>query len=498
MASKKYKEKGGFGFLKLILILAVIMYGGYYLLGGEEDGTGSGTDVADAMSSLETAQQEVESQYLDPYGKVSEDDVEDVLQEYYNKVSDIKGVSDCRLNDGCVAIDLADGSRYVYVPEVDGLDSGGDKLVIATYEPYQDDFRTEEEIKLQTEQNIYTPSLFEDAADIIGTNYYESLSWDNANYNDLVTIDSILEMQHNKIIFWNGHGCYDTKYHSIICTDIPWDSNVPKEYRDDLLILSGSSGKHVGIPAEFFENNMEDGALEGSIFYLGICYGITDDHLADALMDRGARTVLGFNGKVHHSYDANMAFDVLAAGMAEPDATVFSAVGNAQATNGQYDTGSCSGTKLVIRGDDMYTIGEMIDLYGPARQSSSSDPTGGTQYDGVLTEDDVLGYWTTDENDDQPEVVQVYKDGGMLKYRMFLVMPDTDGDHYIFEANDGEAELMSNLESLFCYGSDGSIYASFFCDNIDEDKMERQEYEQTWYRWNGFPYEDVVRDHYGY
>ena len=498
MKSIRNSKKGELSSVGVLLIVAVVF--GWYFFYGKGGIIDSDKDT---MATLKSYQEELESQYLDTDGKVSEYDLDELLQEYYDKASDTKGVSECRLNDDCVAMELKDGTRYVYVPEIEGVDAGGDVLRITTYEPYCTEFYNADAYN--------TP--FDDAARAIEDSNIEAFYFDS-NYDDYsVTLDSILDMQQNKIIIWNGHGTYDSEYHSIICTGIEWDDDVPEKYRDDLVVLSLTSGDYVGIIADFFENNMEDEALEGSIIYLGTCSGARDKHLMETLEEKGARTVFGFSGKVHHSYDEDMATGIFADGLAYPDTSVFNAVANAKATYGQFDTGICEGTQLVTYGDDMYTLNEMINQYGPDFQAAPPeiqiDPQGDSFYDpdtySEVADEDLIGYWTNDEYDDQPTVVQFYMAGGVLKYRMFsVVLGDGSGfglanGHSIFEYNDGMTEYMENLESLFCYTSDESgIYIIFCCPDADEGVMTEKDYGETWYRWDDFPYQDLVDEHYGY
>ena len=160
------------------------------------------------------------------------------------------------------------------------------------------------------------------------------------------------------------------------------------------------------------------------------------------------------------------------------------------------------------------------EVYGDDLDDSFQDDYDNTSYDeddwfdgsenapvtySDISDEDLIGYWTNDEYDDQPTVVQFYMAGGVLKYRMFsVVLGDGSGfglanGHSIFEYNDGMTEYMENLESLFCYTSDESgIYIIFCCPDADEGVMTEKDYGETWYRWDGFPYQDLVDEHYGY
>ena len=493
-------SKKGKGSLWVLLIIAAALVGWYFFSGKG----GNVKSEEDTIAKLELQQQELESQYLDGDGKVSEDDLDQLLQEYYDKASATEGVSECRLNDDCVAMELEDGSRYVYVPEVEGLDAGGEALNIMTCEPYNTEFNGTGAGN--------TP--FDDAARVIEDNNSEAFDFDMNCDDSAVTLDSILDMRQHKIIIWNGHGAYDTEFHSIICTGIPWDDSVPEEYRSDLVILNGKSGKHVGVPCDFFENEMEEGALEGSIVYLGICSGAKDTFLMETFADKGARAVYGFSDVVHHNYDEIMATGVFAEGLAYPDTSTYDALINAKDMYGYFDTGKCASTELTLYGDTSYTLNEMIEQYGPdipatppddAQITAPGDVQTAPMPDHVITEEEIIGYWTNDENDEQPTVVQVYKDGSTLKYRMFAVMlGDGSGfglanGHSIFEYNDGNADLMGNQGSLYCtIGDDPEVYISFYCFDADEGEMSEQEDGETWYRWDSFPYEDLVEEHYDY
>lgn len=123
----------------------------------------------------------------------------------------------------------------------------------------------------------------------------------------------------------------------------------------------------------------------------------------------------------------------------------------------------------------------------------------------VITEGEILGYWTTDETEDEPTAIQFYKDGGELKYRMFaVVLGDGSGiglanGHSIFEYNDGIASLNGEAGTIYCdVGNGPDVYISFYCFDADQGVITDQYDGKEWYRWDSFPYEDLVAEHYNY
>ena len=133
---------------------------------------------------------------------------------------------------------------------------------------------------------------------------------------------------------------------------------------------------------------------------------------------------------------------------------------------------------------------------------SITDPQTAPMPDHVITENEVVGYWSDDSSADEPQVLQLYTENGELKYRMFrIVLGNGSGfnianEKTIFEYNNGPAHLQGNQGTLMCLASGGEVYIDFYCFDAEDGYMNRQTDGTEWDRWDDFPYAEMVDEHY--
>ena len=133
-----------------------------------------------------------------------------------------------------------------------------------------------------------------------------------------VTVETIRNLPSNAVIFWNGHGGYGPLVKSYLFTGEKFDLqrvffDVTYEYAcfTDQIVCSSTEAEtnHIGVTGRFFQHNQMD--LSNDLFLITSCYGLRDDRLANALIENGAETVLGFTDKVMLSYSIYIAIRTL-------------------------------------------------------------------------------------------------------------------------------------------------------------------------------------------
>ena len=69
-----------------------------------------------------------------------------------------------------------------------------------------------------------------------------------------------------------------------------------------IILCSGLIRKTIAVGPKFFDTYYSDNSLNGSVFYLGSCYSMYNDTLADVLIKKGAEVVYGFSNVVSTYY----------------------------------------------------------------------------------------------------------------------------------------------------------------------------------------------------
>lgn len=91
------------------------------------------------------------------------------------------------------------------------------------------------------------------------------------------------------------------------------------------------------INQHFFDNHYEDGDLDGSIWAIDGCSVLSNDNLANTLIEKGAETVIGFSNDVLREYAFNTFFEVLVNSMVLSADTVGNGVSEAKRLFGSID-----------------------------------------------------------------------------------------------------------------------------------------------------------------
>lgn len=124
----------GIGALALVLIIAVTV--GVFALNSKKDKAPKGTEVYQYVSDQIN---NIETEYLVD-GYVPDDKVDEAIKKVYKYVQKQGNVTYCEMNDGCVYMELDDGTGLVYIPEQKDALASGSGSTIATFQPYDKEF----------------------------------------------------------------------------------------------------------------------------------------------------------------------------------------------------------------------------------------------------------------------------------------------------------------------------------------------------------------------
>ncbi len=254
-------------------------------------------------------------EYTNDEGKININSLDTVI----NKVADVSKelkenneILDYNKDENTVWLRLNSGLQFVYVPEIEGYDLGGNNISIMTYQPFNSDYGTERPDSGDMERGI-------EATDGSAQNISNKFSKYHftQNYDDgQVTLDSLKQIGSNQIILWHGHGGYNSSIHSFLGigeqldeTKFLWDpvyyiKNI--KYTGDYLsgrIVCLSSG-NIGVTSKFFTKYLPQ--MSNTLVYLGTCESAHDSVLVDSFINKGATTVIGNSATIYTQYNQKM------------------------------------------------------------------------------------------------------------------------------------------------------------------------------------------------
>lgn len=284
----------------------------------------------------------VEMDYLNENGFVDHSDIPAVLDEVEQIIR--QGVDDGTIerynrDDGSIYVKFSSGIPYLFIPQEEGVLSGGSGGKIITLEPNENDFtvavsRLFADVMALIDNIEYADSLYpssnalrivEDYSDQYTYDYFPPAPYDiidpflggtgsvrNAN----VTVECLKNLSDYKIIIWEGHGGYNEAIHSALITGevfMGWE--MFSKYKDDLqndligttshltvnktedgLDIDVSVVRYYYITSKFVEKYITD--LDNALIFLGACSSLQDPVLAQSFIDNGAGVVLGYTDTV--------------------------------------------------------------------------------------------------------------------------------------------------------------------------------------------------------
>lgn len=126
----------------------------------------------------------------------------------------------------------------------------------------------------------------------------------------------------------------------------------------------GVSFNRIAIGGKFFDKYLSKGSLDDSLYYLGTCYSMYNNSIADVLLKKGADAVIGFSNPVTTGYCNNVLFEVLVNSMVLSAENLCGAISDAKVIYGSRDPHEFENegivTELRYTGDDTYKIVDSI------------------------------------------------------------------------------------------------------------------------------------------
>lgn len=134
--------------------------------------------------------------------------------------------------------------------------------------------------------------------------------------NETVTLESMQQLDQHKVIIFEGHGFHSEEFHS--CLLLGESCSLYTEFRNHLSKISDgesiledgvyltsnrSLNGHLqfAVGSPFLDRHL--GEMPNSIVFLGACYTMKDDTLAQTFINHGARAVIGYSESVSMEYE---------------------------------------------------------------------------------------------------------------------------------------------------------------------------------------------------
>lgn len=123
-------------------------------------------------------------------------------------------------------------------------------------------------------------------------------------------------------------------------------------------IVVCANSRRVAVGAGFFDYYYPDHAFDNTVFFLGACYSMINDTIADALIRKGASVVYGYSQPVYVNYCNDTLDEIMLQSMALNATNAGTAFNNAVAKYGDRDPQSPSNNPCYLRmkGDPNYSI----------------------------------------------------------------------------------------------------------------------------------------------
>ncbi len=143
----------------------------------------------------------------------------------------------------------------------------------------------------------------------------------NVEVNMDVTIDDYKNIDRGyEIVCFSGHGSY-YKNHPVMCTDETVTKENRKAYSPDIkqnmiVPINTTTGKYYWIYPSFFEYYYDDDSLSNSFIFSECCcffgeFNTNTEEFADAFLNAGAKSVVGFHNSVGASYSRDLIMEII-------------------------------------------------------------------------------------------------------------------------------------------------------------------------------------------
>lgn len=306
--------------IPIVAAIAVLVAGACALAFQWAKSRAADAEYEDYLAVQESVQG-IEAGYRNQAGYHDPERIPDLLEEVESYGLDNTDlVTSVDRGDDYVEFRLSDGTLYVFMPSLEGLLSGGVDCSIITLEPWWTDVKGIDSLRLDGDDleidGFTEVSGFDIWANAVPEAIDEYAFVPNDNVNDSeVTLERLRTIGRNQFVFYFGHGGAPTKSHgSFLTTGEATTRESRERYKDDLKadrLVQTSSGR-LAVTDKFFDSDsFGDDAFSNTDFFLLACHSCQDTQLANALIERGARTVTGFTESVTVKYGAEMVYGIL-------------------------------------------------------------------------------------------------------------------------------------------------------------------------------------------
>ena len=300
------------------------------------------------------------AEYLDENGFATPENLDDALlaiSEYAQKLYEDGQITHYSYTPGdtCVYMEIDGWLGMIYDVPLEGAMAGGsDEMQIVTLEPYASDF------KMWVAYGLSGAEGPVEAAELIADTF-PGFDYERKERDAEVTVESFRQEIKNGVMILCGHGGYSEEKGSTLFTGIKeYDPATILLYTlefGDKAIVMNEKGQFYLTPI-FFEKYVPENAFEGSLLYLGCCNSTTDGRLAQALIDKGARAVIGNDSIVWLQYNFGMIDSFFEGLTLKPDGknymTVSEALQYAKDQEGEDDP--MYGAEVIACGGDDFSL----------------------------------------------------------------------------------------------------------------------------------------------
>ena len=273
-----------------------------------------------------------EEKYLNEDGYVRKEDIPQLLDDVEEVVQKGKNegvIKSYTRDSGNIFIEFSSGISYLFIPVEQDTLSNGEGEKILTVEPSENDISVNLTRMLTVIDKYYNKLEYTGSytpvadANLIQETYnsiYEDKDLVPYKYslqNGNVTIDSFKKWGTGKVIIFEGHGAYNSELHSCLVTEerfLGFDEF--SKYKEDIekknIVLTSfpqigktnipySPVRKYCITSKFVDNYFEK--MNQPLIFLGACSSAKDDVLAQALLNKGAAVVIGYNETTSMEYE---------------------------------------------------------------------------------------------------------------------------------------------------------------------------------------------------
>jgi len=220
----------------------------------------------------------------------------DKVYDYAEKLKD-KGIATTVTKyDTYVFIEFSSGIQYMFMPELEGVNAGGDKGLVSIWSVQEGKSSYVSDPEAVDADQRATDGAAEKLA-----NAFDNYSWDVNIDDEEVTMQTGMDLSKNQIVLWDGHGGCGERYGgSFICTKEKFTGRIP----DDGKLWKTANDHEYVITSYLIDTYVDD--LSNSFLMFGTCEGAKENNLIESFRKKNAAALVMFTDYTTTSYAGNM------------------------------------------------------------------------------------------------------------------------------------------------------------------------------------------------